>query len=135
MWLQSQKTFMKLISLELWRLATNGFDEISRKVNDILFVERENVFLLLSMRNRDVDLALSKSFSMKFLYFYHNFWFTHPFSFKLWIILLQLTIDHFWSPKLWKRTVLFLELIINLAHQNRLYGSFTVLREGLFVRI
>ena len=74
---------MKLISLQSWQLAANGFDETSLKVNDILFVERKIVFLLLSMSNRDVDLALSKNFSVKFLSFHYNFRFTHPFSFKL----------------------------------------------------
>ena len=98
-------------------------------------VERKIVFRLLSMSNRDVDLALSKNFSVKFLSFYHNFWFNYPFSFKLRMMLFQVTIYYIWPLKLWKRIVLFLELIINLAHQNRLYGSFTVLREVLFLRI
>ena len=85
---------MKLFSVKSRQLAVNGFDETFPLVTELSMLDRKNIFHLLSMSNHDVDLALTKDFSVKFHSFCHNFWFTYPLSFKLEEIILLLTINH-----------------------------------------
>ena len=53
---------MKLISLKSHQLAVNGFDETYPLVTELPMLDKTIIFLLLSMSNRDVDLAHSKTF-------------------------------------------------------------------------
>ena len=64
---------MKLISLKSRQWAVNGFNETIPLATELPMLDKTTIYLMLSMSNRDVDSALSKNFSVKFLSFCHNF--------------------------------------------------------------